>query len=62
MHTDEEYLKITNERLDKMGYTGEAKKTIQMLLFWSYMEGGRDADKDTLEMIEYNITSQKDYK
>ncbi len=62
MHTDEEYLKVTNERLDKMGYTGEQKKTIQMLLFWSYMEGGRDADKDTLERIEDQLTSQKDYK
>jgi hypothetical protein len=62
MHTDEEYLKVTNERLDKMGYTGEQKKTIQMLLFWSYMEGGLDADKDTLERIEDERTSQKDYK
>jgi len=52
MLTDEEYLQVTNERLDKMGYTGEAKKTIQMLLYWSYMEGSRDECKDTLKRIE----------
>ena len=62
MHTDEEYLKVTNERLDKMGYTGEQKKTIQMLLFWSYMEGGKEADMDTLERIKDERTSQKEYK
>ena len=52
MYTEEEYIQVTSERLDKMGYTGEAKKTIQMLLYWSYMEGARDADKDTLKRIE----------
>jgi hypothetical protein len=52
MLTDEEYLKVTNERLDKMGYTGEAKKTIQMLLFWSYVEGARDADLDMVKKIQ----------
>ena len=62
MQTEKEYQQTTNERLDKMGYTGEQKKTIQMLLYWSYVEGARDADKDTLERIEDERTSQKDYK
>ncbi|CAB4127788.1 hypothetical protein UFOVP98_38 [uncultured Caudovirales phage] len=52
MQTEKEYQQTTNERLDKMGYTVEQKKTIQMLLFCSYIEGGRDADMDTLERIE----------
>jgi hypothetical protein len=43
MQTEKEYQQTTNERLDKMGYIGEQKKTIQMLLFWSYMERIRAA-------------------
>ena len=62
MQTEKEYQQTTNERLDKMGYTGEQKKTIQMLLFWSYMEGGKEADMDTLERIKDERTSQKEYK
>ena len=52
MHTEEEYQQVTNERLDQMGYTHEGKKSIQMLLYWSYLEGGRDSDKDSLASIK----------
>ena len=62
MQTEKEYQQTTNERLDKMGYTVEQKKTIQMLLFWSYMEGGKEADMDTFERIKDERTSQKEYK
>lgn len=51
MYTDEEYLKVTNQRLDLMGYSKQQKATIQMLLYWSYVEGGRDADQDTLKRV-----------
>jgi len=51
MKTEIEYNEITNERLEKMVYTGEANKTIQILLYWSYIEGSRDADIDMVEKL-----------
>jgi hypothetical protein len=62
MQTEKEYQQATNQRLDLMGYSKQQKATIQMLLYWSYVEGGRDADKDILKRIEDERTSQKDYK
>lgn len=55
MKTEEEYNKITSDRLDKMGFYGENKKTIGMILYWSYVEGSRDADQETFEKLKSAI-------
>lgn len=52
MKTESEYDIVTNERLEKLGYRGQNKVTIMMLLYWSYVEGSLDEGDDQLGRIK----------
>ena len=51
MLNESKYKEITKERIDKLGFEGNTREMVEILLYWSYVEGGRDAEKETFAKL-----------